>query len=409
MLIYSLVVYLYGIVIKLAALRKTKAKQWVNGRRNWREISKQKLAPFAGKELSWVHCASYGEFEQGRPLIESLKKKYPERIILLTFFSPSGYEAFQKWEGAEVILYLPLDSAKTARDFLQIAKPSDAIFIKYEFWLHYLKELQKNNVRTYLVSAVFKPHHPFFKWYGKIFRDSLKAFDKLFIQDEGSANLLKSIGINNYEICGDTRFDRVLQIKNSFTGFPEIQNFKNNHRVIIAGSTWSGDEDLILSAFALMDKKKYKLILAPHEVDEVSAAETKDRIEKAGFSYSFYTKGIDEQNSILVLDTIGMLSKIYLYADCAYIGGGFNGGLHNTLEPAVFGAPVIFYGDDKDRYNEVTELKKLGYARAVQNDEELARAVENYCESSTALQLRESIRQFVEDRARSTELILKSI
>ena len=214
--LYNFVILLYGFGVKIVALRKTKAKQWVNGRKNWQIQLTQKINNLPSVKLIWIHCASYGEFEQGRTLIESIKKNYPAYKLVLTFFSPSGYEAFKDWKGADIICYLPLDTKTNANQFLEIVKPQYAIFIKYEFWLNFLKALKQKNIPTYLVSAVFKPHHLFFRWYGGAFRKSLKTFTTLFIQDSNSAKLLDSINIKNYQVSGDTRFDRVIEIKNNF-------------------------------------------------------------------------------------------------------------------------------------------------------------------------------------------------
>ncbi|HEX7415374.1 MAG TPA: glycosyltransferase N-terminal domain-containing protein, partial [Bacteroidia bacterium] len=226
MWLYNTVILLYGLVIKIASVKKAKAKFWVNGRKNWREILSAKVSKLNTSPLVWIHCASYGEFEQGRPLIEAIKKKHPDYKILVSFFSPSGYEAFKDWEGADIICYLPLDTKRNANDFIDILKPKLVIFIKYEFWINFLFQLKEKNIPTYLVSAVFKPHHPFFKWYGHIFRKSLKTFNKLLIQDTNSGELLKSIGVTNYEVCGDTRFDRVIEIKQNFKPIPQIEAFK---------------------------------------------------------------------------------------------------------------------------------------------------------------------------------------
>lgn len=409
MLIYNLVVSLYGCVIHLAALKKEKAKQWVNGRKRWREFYSEKLEPFKSKQKIWIHCASYGEFEQGRPLIEAIRKKYPDKIIVLTFFSPSGFEAFKSWPGADVIGYLPLDSGTNSKDFLEIVKPETAIFIKYEFWLHYLKQLREAGIRTYLVSAVFKPHHPFFKPYGGIFRKSLSAFNKLFIQDEASGKLLESIGIKNYEVSGDTRYDRVTEIANSFQGNDEITKFKGSSMLIIAGSTWPKDEELLMSVYGNFKKRNCKLIIAPHEIDESHIANIETAVSNSGFTYSLFTEGINYSADILIVNTIGMLSRIYFHADVAYIGGGFNSGIHNTLEPAAFGVPVVFYGDDKDRFNEVTELKKYRFAQQVNNQAELSNVMNNYLFNESKTELKEKIRDFVKARSKTTERILESI
>jgi len=374
MFIYNLVILLYGFVIKLASLRKIKARQWVNGRKNWREVYKNKISKLSSGERIWIHCASYGEFEQGRPLIDAIKKQYPSYKIILTFFSPSGYEAFKDWSGADMICYLPLDTKSNAAYFINIVKPKTAIFIKYEFWVNFLFELKGQKIPTYLVSAVFKPHHPFFRWYGGLFRRSLETFNILFLQDKNSANLLDSINIKNYEVCGDTRFDRVLEVKKNFQEIQKIKEFKGNGKLIIAGSTWPKDEDLILNTFDKLKNENIKLIIVPHEVDDNSINETVSKIEQLNFNYSLYTETTKPESKILVLNAMGILSKTYFYADVAYIGGGFNNGLHNCLEASVYGVPVTFYGVEYLNYNEAVELIKLGAGISVKNEEELFNA-----------------------------------
>jgi 3-deoxy-D-manno-octulosonic-acid transferase len=366
MLIYNLAVKVYGLSIRLASFRTAKAAQWVRGRKNWRGSLRAKMAALGNFKTIWVHCASYGEFEQGRPVIEGLKQKYPQHRIILTFFSPSGYEPFKDWQGADLISYLPLDNKTNARDFLEIIHPSVAVFIKYEFWLYYLRELRRRDVPTYLVSAVFKPHHPFFKWYGAIFRKSLNTFNTLFIQDERSGDLLQEIGITNFEVCGDTRFDRVMQIRKNYRAIPEIERFRGNSRLLVAGSTWPQDEELVLDAIASVTDP-VKLLLVPHNIGEKFIQATIDKLQARKLSYSLYSNGINNGSKVLVLNTMGMLSRTYNYGDVAYIGGGFNGGLHNCLEPAVYGIPVMFYGEDYVKYNEAVDLLNMGAGFRVQN------------------------------------------
>jgi len=225
MFLYNLIVRLYGLVILIASLRQTKAKQWVTGRRNWKADLLKRITELKSNKKIWVHCASYGELEQGRPLIEAIRRKHPDYVIILSFFSPSGYEAFKDWPGADLICYLPLDTRSNAKDFIKIVNPKVVLFIKYEFWVNFLFRLKKQNIPTFLVSAVFKPHHPFFRWYGGVFRRSLATFTELFIQDEASAKLLDSISVKNYEICGDTRFDRVMEIKEKFRPISFFEEF----------------------------------------------------------------------------------------------------------------------------------------------------------------------------------------
>jgi 3-deoxy-D-manno-octulosonic-acid transferase len=411
MLIYDVVINLYGFVIRMASIRKTKAKQWIAGRKNWREIYDSKLKSFTGQKKIWVHCASYGEFEQGRPLIDAIRKKYPGYRIVLTFFSPSGYEAFKSWNGAEVILYLPLDTKSNARDFIKMVDPAAVIFIKYEFWLNYLFQLKKLNIPTYLVSAVFKAHHPFFKWYGAIFRKSLSTFSKLFVQDKTSGKLLELIHVKNYEISGDTRFDRVLEVKNSHRPMDFFVKYCAGSQIIVAGSTWPEDEAMLLSAFEKLKEGRIRLILVPHEVDEKSVSNLAAQLEALGYSYAKYSDGEpDISKQVLIVDAMGLLSKIYYYADAAYIGGGFSGGIHNVLEAAVYGVPVTFYGKDYIKHNEAVDLKRLGAAIQVMSSDELYEALNLILNDHEFRKtISEKLAAFFEERGNTSEKILNLV
>jgi 3-deoxy-D-manno-octulosonic-acid transferase len=371
MIFYNLVIFLYGLVIRIASVKKPKAKLWVDGRSNWQANLKEQLKNVNSNKRIWVHCASLGEFEQGRPIIEAIKLQHPQYSIILTFFSPSGYEACKNYKEANVICYLPLDTKSNAKDFLEIVDPQIAIFIKYEFWVNFLTALKQRNIDTYLVSAVFKDHHPFFKWYGGLFIRSLKSFKKLLVQDQHSLELLNSIGFENVEICGDTRFDRVLNIKQNFEPIPEIENFKGSQKLIIAGSTWPQDDDLVLEVFAKMDHKNLKLLIAPHELSEKSVNMLESKIQAKALSFSVFTKGVNANSQVLILNTIGMLSRAYCYGNLAYVGGGYEDGIHNILEPAVYSIPVAFYGNDFNKYNEAVEMTQNGTAKAVQSPEQL--------------------------------------
>jgi 3-deoxy-D-manno-octulosonic-acid transferase len=371
MILYDLAVSGYGLAIRAASLRNPKAAQWVSGRKRWREKLGQEVRQLGARDIIWVHCASYGEFEQGRPLIEGLRRKFPGFAIVLTFFSPSGFGAARNWQGADLVTYLPLDTPRNARDFIDLLRPRMAVFIKYEFWLNYLSELRARAIVTYLVSAVFKPHHPFFRWYGRVFRRSLRTFSHLFIQDEGSAKLLSAIGVSNHTVCGDTRFDRVMQIRQHFKPVSGIAEFSSGCRLIVAGSTWQRDNELVIGAFKNSGRKKLKLLIAPHEIDKKSIAALCAALRESDLSFSLYTKGADPDCSVLVLDTMGMLSRSYHYAEVAYIGGGFGAGLHNCLEAAVYGIPVTYSHGDHSRYNEVAELEGLGAAFPVKSAEDL--------------------------------------
>ncbi|MBA2611268.1 MAG: 3-deoxy-D-manno-octulosonic acid transferase [Bacteroidetes bacterium] len=408
MFLYNLVIYLYGIVIKFAAINKLKARQWVKGRENWRERLTKKIGELNSQDVLWVHCSSYGEFEQGRPLIEAIKKKYPKYKIVLTFFSPSGYEAFKEWNGAEVICYLPLDTKRNAEDFIHITQPKVSIFIKYEFWLNFLFELKKQKIPTYLISAVFKPHHPFFKWYGGIFRRSLATFDKLFIQDDASGKLLDKINITNYEVCGDTRFDRVLEVKENFVEMPFIKEFCGDKKILVAGSTWQGDEELLIEAFKLLNLPDLKLIIVPHNVEEKDIAKLTALIAKNEIEFVLFSQQKQNKNAnVLVIDTIGLLSKIYKYASVAYIGGGLNEGIHNCLEPAVYYKPVIFYGNDYHKYNEATDLLALKAAKNISTGNELAAEVLAFLNNKTALlEIEKELQSYFQKKSGTTKKVI---
>lgn len=372
MLLYNIVVVLYGLVIKLASIKDPKAKLWVKGRQHWRSVLALKMKPYTHKKKVWVHCASLGEFEQGRPLIEAIRTKYPDYCIVLTFFSPSGYEVRKNYDKADVICYLPLDTKANAIDFLKLVDPSLIIFIKYEFWVNYLNQINQFNIKAYLVSAVFKDHHPFFKWYGGIFIRSLKAFDKLFVQDKNSLELLKTIGFKNVNIVGDTRFDRVLDVKKESDPVPEVATFKARNKLLIAGSTWPKDDELVIETFKALKDGNTKLLIAPHEIGEGFINDLIKKLQKNDLSYSVFSDGIRQESDVLILNTMGMLSRVYYYADLSYIGGGFDDGIHNILEPAVYGCPVVFGGTaDHQKFNEAVDLLALGCCFKIQVPNEL--------------------------------------
>ncbi len=395
-------------VIKLASVNKLKAKQWVVGRKNWRKKLDQKISALNGSDVVWVHCSSYGEFEQGRPLIEAIKKKHPKYKIVLSFFSPSGYEVFKDWKGADVICYLPLDTKNNARDFIEIVKPKVSIFIKYEFWLNFLFELKNKNVPTYLVSAVFKPHHPFFRWYGSIFRRSLKSFNKLFIQDEASGKLLEKIEIKNYEVCGDTRFDRVIEVKENFVELPFIKEFCADKKILVAGSTWPGDDELLIEAFKNLNLPDLKLILVPHNIEEKDILKLTTLLERNELAYNLFSKQEKNANAkVLVVDKIGLLSKIYNYASLAYIGGGLDDGIHNCLEPAVYYKPVIFYGNDYHKFNEAIDLIALGAAKNIDSSAALTAEVLNYLNNKILVaDIEDKLKLYFQKKSGTTQKVL---
>ena len=316
----------------------------------------------------WFHAASLGEFEQGRPLIEAIRARYPEYGILLTFFSPSGYEVRKNYRGADVVCYLPFDKRRNVRKFLDIAHPCMAFFIKYEFWKNYLDELHKRQIPVYSVSSIFRRGQVFFKWYGGTYRNVLRDFSHLFVQNELSKRFLAKIGIQQVTVVGDTRFDRVLQIRDEAKDLPLVERFKNGATTFIAGSSWQPDEDLFIDYFN--NHPEVKMIIAPHVIDENHLVEITGKLKRP---YVFYTRA-DERNiakaDCLIVNCFGLLSSIYRYGEIAYIGGGFGVGIHNTLEAAVYGIPVIF-GPKYQNFQEAVGLIEAGGAYSIKNREEL--------------------------------------
>ncbi len=365
--LYRIFIGIYPIAAWILGFVNPKAKQWHTGRK---EILTQIAAALTSntKPIIWMHCASLGEFEQGRPVLEGLQKQYPNYSILLTFFSPSGYEVHKNYAGADYVFYLPMDSAGNARKFLKITNPSIAIFVKYEFWHYYLSQLKKLQIPTILIAGIFRKDQLFFKWYGSFYKNLLSCFTAFFVQDKSSQSLLQSIGINNeVYLGGDTRFDRVIEIASAFTPIDPIAHFCNNSLVLVAGSTWFQDDETI--AHFEKTNPNIKFIIAPHDI-------TNQRLQnclglyKNAVLYSDYIKGyntIPQNVNTLIIDNVGMLSKLYHYATVTFIGGGFGAdGIHNCLEAAVHYKPVLF-GPVYDKYIEATGLVDAGGAISIED------------------------------------------
>ena len=348
----------------MASLFNLKAKKWVRGRKNIFETL-EKAIP-GGEQIIWIHCASLGEFEQGRPVIEKLKTQYPRHWILLTFFSPSGYEVQKKYKGADWVFYLPMDGPRNAKRFLEIVHPSLVIFVKYEFWYYYLKKIKYRNIPLLLISALFRKDMSFFKWYGGLQRKMLSRFDHLFVQNQESKKLVDAIGLS--EICsvsGDTRFDRVIEIAGKFEPIAAIEQFIGNNKAIVAGSTWPEDEEALQKAFSMINDPLLKLIIAPHEINEKHLNSIKELFPKAVLFSEL--KNILPQaiqlpitSNCLIIDNIGLLSRLYHYAHISYVGGGLRTmGVHNVLEAAAYNKPVLF-GSFYHKYTEAVGLVKSG-------------------------------------------------
>lgn len=371
-MIYSFFIYLFYLVIKISAVWNPKARAWINGRNQWRMPLYNRFSGTKIEKRIWIHCASLGEFEQGRPLIESLRKEYPNAQILLTFFSPSGYEVRKNYAEVDLVTYLPLDTLKNAKDFLAIVDPDLIVFVKYEYWRNFFKIIHRKNIPFIQVSSIFRPNYVFFKWYGAQWRKSLKKIDRIFVQDEASASLLHAIGISNYAVTGDTRYDRVVSIRDQFKPIAEIEQFCLNKTVLVAGSTWEPDEQ-ILSKLANAFQSLY-LIIAPHEINE-SHLQKIEAIFSKTVRFSSYQKNNALDAQVLIIDNIGMLSKLYHYATCCYIGGGFGVGIHNTLEAAAHGKPVLF-GPNYQKFTEAIELIEKGAGFSIKNEATLIAKVD---------------------------------
>ncbi len=370
---YSIFVRCYHTLIRIASLFNKKASLWVKGRKNLFENLKP-LFQDNNKKIVWMHCASLGEFEQGRTVMESLKSKHPEIKILLTFYSPSGYENQKNYPYADHVCYFPADTAANAEKFISIVKPDIAIFVKYEFWIHHINALHKKNIPLFLISGIFRKKQLFFKWYAHIFRTALKKYTRIFVQNEDSLKLLQHIKITTAEICFDTRFDRVKTISENRKDFPEIATFVKDHNVIIAGSTWPKDEKLLAKAFyRSLVFVNFKIIIVPHNIDEKYMRKTKKLYKKFSLIYSELHKATEADligKRVLIIDNIGMLSSLYQYADINYIGGGFNKGIHNCLEAAVYGKPILF-GPKFKKFNEAVELTQRNAAFDIRDYNEL--------------------------------------
>lgn len=353
-LFYSLGIRFYVAGIYIASLFNSKAKLWIEGRKNCQSKNEKKAHELRG--CVWFHCASLGEFEMARPLIERVKKEKPETKILLTFFSPSGYEIRKNYDLVDLVIYIPADTKTNAYYFVDAFRPSLAVFVKYEIWLNILAELKKNKIKTILISAVFNPKQRFFKWYGKIFRKALFSLDKIYVQNESSYEILKKWSIKSV-IAGDNRYDRVSELAKNAKPIEFISKWKASEKIIIAGSSWQPEEELI-SAFANKNVN-LKIIIAPHDISESHLKNIESQLKVPHIRYSNLEKITNEK--IIIIDNIGLLSSLYQYADIAIIGGGFSGKLHNILEAATFGIPVLF-GPIHLRFQEAKEFISLGAA-----------------------------------------------
>jgi len=405
--LYNLVISIAGFFLKIVALFSPKIKLFVNGRKNVFSILEEKIKP--SDKTIWFHSASLGEYEQGLPVIEKIKEKYPDHKIIVTFFSPSGYEVRKNNTVADVTVYLPLDTKSNAKQFLKLAHPELVFFIKYEFWLNYLKELETNKTPTYLISGIFRDNQMFFKWYGGFYRKALKAFTYFFVQNESSKEKIEAIGFHNVIVSGDTRFDRVNAILGRDNTLDFIENFKNDSPTIVIGSSWPKDEAL-LAEYINHAPEHVKFIIAPHNIKPDQITSLKSQITKSTVLFS-EKRDLDLSGyNVFIIDTIGLLTKIYSYGTIAYVGGGFgNPGIHNILEPATFGIPIVI-GPNYSNFAEAVQLVALEGCITISNSKELKETLDRLLNDTNFFEEKSSIcRSYIQDNKGATNTIMNIV
>jgi 3-deoxy-D-manno-octulosonic-acid transferase len=428
LLIYNFLIRLYVLGIRLASLWNAKAKQWINGREKLFEKLEKKINN--SDKLVWFHCASAGEFEQGKPVIEVLKKAYPSYRVLVSFFSPSGFTAARKYQHADIITYLPADTRKNARRFVELIKPELVVFVKYEYWYHHLSAVAFRHIPLLMVSAIFREDQLFFRPYGSFYKRLLFLFRQIFVQDSKSLELLKTNGIHHCSLSGDTRFDRVNEIAGRFSEVPLLKEFVGESKTIVAGSSWEQDEEILA---AYVRSRDVKIVIAPHEIKEDHILRIQklfpDCIRYSQVQALFTSKHVDgtsiwssineqqekdiEQRVVgaktMIIDGMGLLSKLYHYATVTYVGGGFKSGIHNTLEAVVYGKPVLF-GPKYQKFKEARDLIEKGAAFSVTNSEDLTIKIDRFLnDPSVLLNTSEAARKYVVENTGATGKIIQYI
>ncbi|URM38506.1 3-deoxy-D-manno-octulosonic acid transferase [Flavobacterium anhuiense] len=405
--LYNLAIHLAGFFLRIIALFSPKIKLFVEGRKNVFSILEEKIK--AEDKTIWFHSASLGEYEQGLPVIEKVKEKYPQHKIIVTFFSPSGYEVRKNNTAADVTVYLPLDSKSNAKRFLKLVHPELAFFIKYEFWLNYLKELEKSKTPTYLISGIFRDNQVFFKWYGGFYRKALNAFTYFFVQNEKSKQKIESLGFKNVIISGDTRFDRVNAILERDNRLDYVENFKNGQLTIVIGSSWPKDE-ILIAEYINQAPDNVKFIIAPHNIKPDQISDLLSKITKPTVLFSEKENKDLSTYNVFIIDTVGILTKIYSYGTIAYVGGGFgNPGIHNILEPATFGIPIVI-GPNYSNFAEAVDLVSIGGCMPISTNMELKAIFDRLLNDKNFLAEKSEIcRSFIQNNKGATETIMKRI
>lgn len=403
--LYQISLFFYSLLVKIASLFNHKAKLWVKGRKNTFAYLKTHLSP--DDEICWFHCASLGEFEQGKPLMEKIKQTHPHKKILVTFFSPSGYEYRKNSPLADFVCYLPNDNAKNARKFIRLVRPKQAYFVKYEFWYFYLKELYNTNIPTYLIAGVFRPNQPFFKWYGAFHQQMLGFFTHFFLQNKASEELLQGIGFTNTTTSGDTRIDQVFDNSQSPKQLSLIERFTQINPTIILGSSWEKEEEII-SEYITTTDKKFQYIIAPHDISKSHIEHLKNMLTVPYLLYSEATLENILNHSILIIDNIGMLANCYQYTDIAFIGGGFSGALHNVLEPAAFGNAILF-GDKINKFHEAQALIDAYAAFSISSLDDFIAVVNHLMMKENMENTQNAAKKYIVENVGATDRIWKEI
>lgn len=387
MFLYNIGIFLYALVVRIISPFHRKARKMILGHKETYRILRQQIDP--NDSYIWFHAASLGEFEQGRPIMEAIRKKHAEYKILLTFFSPSGYDVRKDYKGADIVCYLPFDKKRNVKRFLKLVQPRMVVFIKYEFWYNFVNQLCKKDIPVYMVSAIFRPTQMFFKWYGKPMRRILNCYKCICVQDENSKKILEGIHVTNVKVCGDTRFDRVIDIKKQAKQLPLAETFAakaatENEKIMVAGSTWPKDEDLLFQYFNIT--ADLKLIIAPHEIDEAHLKYIESTLRRP---YIRYSQAIQENvcdYDCLIIDSFGLLSSLYRYGQIAYVGGGFGVGIHNILEAAVYSIPVVF-GTNFKKFREAQQLIECGGAYSVSDYQSLRSLLDEFIQYQDTLKV----------------------
>jgi 3-deoxy-D-manno-octulosonic-acid transferase len=403
--LYNVGIFIFSALAQLAAPFNSRASLWVKGRKKWAEKIADKIK--YGDRIIWIHCASLGEFEQGRPVIEAIKREMPVFKIVLTFFSPSGYEIRKDFSNADCISYLPSDTPGNAAKFINLINPEFVIFVKYEFWNNYISALYRNKIPLYLISGIFRPGQHFFRWYGSFFRAMLGKFEEIFVQDQRSYDLLTGIGLRKVSLAGDTRFDRVVQIVCASREIPELEKFRGGEKLFLAGSSWKKDEEII-AEYINRFPMKMKWVFAPHEIDKANIERLERLIKVKCVRYSMYSEDYADAR-VLIIDNIGMLSSAYRYAYIAAIGGGFGKGIHNILEPACWGIPVLF-GPRYKNFKEAVDLLDAGSAKSFLTFYEFKQILDLWLSDEKNYTISaEKASDYVKENAGATEIIFKEI